>query len=189
MVCVGPPLLASPAGSSSGLVLQNEVPVVVAQLAPLKPHVVPVSMLCPPSAIASAGPQFPPEVLLASMLLVTVRVPPLLKTAPPASVAPLPAKVLLVTVATPGLATAMAPPAAALLPVKVLLIAARVSVVKMAPPKATLQQALTRLPEKVLLVTVRMPVPEMAPPLVAVLPEKVLLVTVRVPTWLRMAPP
>src|SRR5436309_9770892 len=63
MVCVGPPLLApatqllelqsvfwvqlapafvpptqSPAGSSSGFVLQNEVPVVVAQLAPVKPH-------------------------------------------------------------------------------------------------------------------------------------------------------
>src|SRR3989442_15506636 len=27
MVCVGPPLLASPAGSSSGFVLQKEVPV------------------------------------------------------------------------------------------------------------------------------------------------------------------
>src|SRR5438034_11001156 len=54
MVCVGPPLLASPAGSSSGFVLQNEVPVVVAQLAPVKPHVVPSSMLCPPSVMITA---------------------------------------------------------------------------------------------------------------------------------------
>src|SRR2546425_4031339 len=46
MVCVGPPLLASPPGSSSGFVLQNEVPVGGAQL---KPHVVLSSMLCPPS--------------------------------------------------------------------------------------------------------------------------------------------
>jgi len=45
MVCVGPPLLASPAGSSCGFVLQNEVPVVVAQPAPVKPHVVLSSML------------------------------------------------------------------------------------------------------------------------------------------------
>jgi hypothetical protein len=45
MVCVGPPLLASPAGSSSGGVLQNEVPVVVGQPVPVKPHVVPSSML------------------------------------------------------------------------------------------------------------------------------------------------
>src|SRR5215510_12901890 len=98
MVCVGPPLLASPAGSSSGLVLQNEVPVVVAQLAPVKPHVVPVSMLCPPSTVSpKSDPQFPPEVLLARMLLVIVRLP-LLKMAPPWSVALLPAKVLLVTV-------------------------------------------------------------------------------------------
>jgi len=45
MVCVGPPLLASPAGSSSGSVLQNDVPVVVAQFVPLKPHVLESSML------------------------------------------------------------------------------------------------------------------------------------------------
>src|SRR5437899_6837005 len=108
MVCVGPPLLASPAGSSSGFVLQNDVPVVLAQLVPLKPQVVASSMLCPPSvkiAVIPAGtPQFPPEVLLASMLFVTVRVPSLLM-APP-RVALLPEKVLLVTVREPGLGMA-----------------------------------------------------------------------------------
>src|SRR5438874_12824953 len=86
MVCVGPPLVASPAGSSSGFVLQNEVPVVLAQLAPVKPHVVLSSMLCPPSVIAvpAATPQFPPEVLLARMLLASVTALPLsLKMAPP----------------------------------------------------------------------------------------------------------
>ena len=41
MVCVGPPLLASPAGSSSGFVLQSEVPVG----AQLKPQLLPSSML------------------------------------------------------------------------------------------------------------------------------------------------
>ena len=45
MVCVGPPLLASPAGSSNGFVLQNEVPLVFVQPVPVKPHVVPSSML------------------------------------------------------------------------------------------------------------------------------------------------
>ena len=44
-VCVGPPLFWSPVGSRTGFVLQNEVPVVMAQLAPVKPHVVPSSML------------------------------------------------------------------------------------------------------------------------------------------------
>src|SRR5262249_36469485 len=45
MVCVGPPLLASPAGSSSALVLQSEVPLVLEHPAPVKPYVVPSSML------------------------------------------------------------------------------------------------------------------------------------------------
>src|SRR5215813_5763362 len=45
MVCVGPPLLTSPAGSSSGFVLQNDRPVVFEQPVPVKPHVVPSSML------------------------------------------------------------------------------------------------------------------------------------------------
>src|SRR5205814_9435512 len=138
MVCVGPPLLARPAGSSSGFVLQNEVPVVLAQLAPVKPQVVPSSMLCPPSvkiAVIPAGtPQFPPEVLLASMLFVTVRVPSLL----------------------------MAPPRVALLPEKVLLVTVREPGLGMAPPRK-----LVLLPEKVLVVTVAVPAvetPAAAPP-------------------------
>ena len=45
MVCVGPPLVASPAGSSSGFVLQNEVPLALVQPLPVKPQVVPSSML------------------------------------------------------------------------------------------------------------------------------------------------
>jgi hypothetical protein len=45
MVCVGPPLLVSPAGSSNGSLLQNDVPLVVLQPAPAKPHVAPSSML------------------------------------------------------------------------------------------------------------------------------------------------
>src|SRR5205807_4392353 len=48
MVCVGPPLFASPA-ASCGLLLHNELPLVVAQPVPVKPHVVPSSMLWPPS--------------------------------------------------------------------------------------------------------------------------------------------
>ena len=67
MVCVGPPLSANPAGSSMGFVLLREVP--------MKPHVVPSSMLCPPSVMASPA-QLPPEVLLAMMVLVIVTVPP-----------------------------------------------------------------------------------------------------------------
>ena len=45
MVCVGPPLFASPAGSRSGFVLQNEVPLALAQPAPVKPHVAASSIL------------------------------------------------------------------------------------------------------------------------------------------------
>src|SRR5436309_1122230 len=102
MVCVGPPLVASPAGSSCGLVLQNEVPVAVAQLVPVKPHVVPSSMLCPPSVMVPplAAPQLPPEVLLATTLLTSVSAPKLLRMAPPAPVL-LPEKVLLVAAAVP----------------------------------------------------------------------------------------
>ena len=72
-VCVGPPLFWSPAGSRTGFVLQNEVPVVVAQLAPAKPHVQPSSILWPPSVTPPA--QLPPEVLLATIVLATVTVP------------------------------------------------------------------------------------------------------------------
>ena len=75
MVCVGPPLFAKPAGSSWGLVLQNELPVVAVQPVPVKPHVAPFSMLWPPSVMVP--PQFSPEVLLATIVLVTVTVPPL----------------------------------------------------------------------------------------------------------------
>jgi hypothetical protein len=71
MVRVGPPLFAKP-GASWGFVLQNELPVVVAQPVPVKPHVVPSSMLWPPSVTLPA--QLPPEVLLAKMVLVTVSV-------------------------------------------------------------------------------------------------------------------
>jgi hypothetical protein len=73
MVSVGPPLFAKPAGSSWGLVLQNELPLVVAQLAPMKSHVVPSSMLWPPSVRPPA--QLPPEVLLATMVLLIVPAP------------------------------------------------------------------------------------------------------------------
>ena len=45
MVCVGPPLEASPLGSSSGTVLQNEVPLVSVQPIPVKPHPAWSSML------------------------------------------------------------------------------------------------------------------------------------------------
>ena len=69
IVCVGPPLLASPA-ASCGFVLQNELPLVVVQLVPVKPHVVPSSILWPPSCGSFAPAQLPP-VLLAKMLFVT----------------------------------------------------------------------------------------------------------------------
>ena len=44
-VCVGPPLAARPAGSSSGLRLQYDVPEVDEQPDPVKPHVAPSSRL------------------------------------------------------------------------------------------------------------------------------------------------
>src|SRR5262245_61895645 len=165
-VCVGPSLLASPAGSSSGFLLQNEVPVGFAQLSPVKPHVVPSSMLLPPEIVTPSGPQLPPEVVLARMLLVTVVVPRLellmLKMAPrrpPRAL--LPEKVPLITVSVPALLKMAPPPrvapVAALLPEKVLLatVAPRRLLVKMAPPPLALA-LLALLPEKVLLVTVRM---------------------------------
>src|SRR2546426_4501010 len=106
MVCVGPPLLASPPGSSSGFVLQNEVPVGGAQL---KPHVVLSSMLCPPSVMVPADRQLPP-VLWARMLLTIVTAA--VRMAPPPPLARLSEKVLLVTVSLPPFAPppAMAPP-------------------------------------------------------------------------------
>jgi hypothetical protein len=91
MVCVGPPLFWGPVGSRKGFLLQNEVPVVQKQPVPVKPHVVPSSMLWPPSMTPA---QLPPEVLLATIVLVTVTGPPM---APPL----LPEKVLLVTVSVP----------------------------------------------------------------------------------------
>jgi hypothetical protein len=58
-VIVGPPLSANPAGSSSGFVLHLEVPVGVGQARPVKPQLVPSSMLCPPSVIVPLrSPQF-----------------------------------------------------------------------------------------------------------------------------------
>ena len=65
IVCVGPPLFLSPAGSSCGLVSQSELPVLVAQPVPVKLQVVPSSMLWPPSVTLPA--QLPPEVLLATI--------------------------------------------------------------------------------------------------------------------------
>src|SRR5439155_743768 len=184
MVCVGPPLLApatqllelqsvlwvqlapafvpptqSPVGSSSGFVLQNEVPVVVAQWAPVKPHVVPSSMLCPPSVtLPKSTPQFPPEVLLARMLLVTVVAALPLMAPPPKELPLLPENVLLLTVRLPPLS--MAPAKLALLPEKVLLLTLIVPTLAMAPLLAL--GAL--LPEKVQLLTVRVPLLKIAPP-------------------------
>src|SRR5207253_51339 len=172
MVCVGPPLFANPAGSSSGFVLQNEVPVVLAQLAPVKPHVVPSSMLCPPSVMVTPTStlQLPPEGLLATVLLiiVTVATPPEtipLQTAPPPTGLP-----------TALLPTAPPPPAAPMLPEKVLSVTVSVPPLMMATSDPPL------LPEKVQLVTVIvLTLLVMTPPLTALLPEKVQLVTVTVP--------
>src|SRR6266446_3445151 len=109
-----------------------------------------------------APKQFPPDVLLVRMLLVTVSILDSLKMAPPPSVALLPEKVLLVTLAVlpVALKTATAP-----------------------APTAAL------LPEKVLLLTVRMPVLPMAPSSAAKLPLKLLSITARLPPLLKMAPP
>jgi hypothetical protein len=81
MVCVGPPLFWSPVRSRAGFVLQNELPVVEVQPVPVKPHVVPSSMLWPPSVMVPE--QFAPEVLLATIVLVTVPVPSLKMPPPP----------------------------------------------------------------------------------------------------------
>src|SRR2546426_2699748 len=109
MVCVGPPLLASPAGSSSGLVLQNEVPLVLEQPVPVKPHVAPSSMLWPPSVTVPPNitVQLPP-VLSARMLLVTVAEPSL-RIAPPAG-AGLPEELRFVMFVVPPLKVAPVPP-------------------------------------------------------------------------------
>ncbi len=97
MVRVGPPLFASPL-ASCGVVLQNELPLVLVQPVPVKPHVVPSSMLWPPSVIVPA--QLPPEVPLATMVLVTVSVPAFEMPPAPAG-ALLLEKVLLMTVTVP----------------------------------------------------------------------------------------
>jgi hypothetical protein len=108
MVCVGPPLFWSPVGSRTGFVLQNEVPVVEVQPVPMKPHVVPSSMLWPPSVTAPA--QLPPAVLLARIVLVTVTVPLALPMPTPTTPALLPEKVLLVAVSVPPPPLKMPPP-------------------------------------------------------------------------------
>src|SRR2546425_1234260 len=100
MVCVGPPLLASPAGSSSGLVLQNEVPVPA--------RVVPVPMAALPESL-----------LRKKVVLVTPPLAPLSTVVPPPPGEELPEKVQLVTVSGKRLPLEIAPP---LLPEKVLLV-------------------------------------------------------------------
>ncbi|HXQ24072.1 MAG TPA: hypothetical protein VN812_20490 [Candidatus Acidoferrales bacterium] len=133
IVCVGPPLFAKFAGSNWGLVLQNELPLVLVQPVPVKPHVVPSSMLWPPSV--TAPPQLPPEVLLATIVLVTVTVPEKLSMPPPL----LAEKVLLVIVTVPPkLPMPPPPPLPPLLPAKVLLVMVTVPpVLKMPPPPST----------------------------------------------------
>src|SRR5438445_10103003 len=89
------------------------------------PSFVPPTQMPPPGTRL----QLPPEVLLVTMLLTTVTVPPL----PTAMAALLPEKVLLVTVRMSKLL--MAPPMLALLPEEVLLVKVTVcAVMKMAPP-------------------------------------------------------
>jgi len=63
-------------------VLQNELPVPDAQPEPVKPQVVPVSMLCPPST--TPAPQLPPASGVARMVLTTVTCPE-----PPTPIVPL----------------------------------------------------------------------------------------------------
>src|SRR5436190_1976839 len=162
-----------------------------------------------------APTQFPPDVLLARMLLATVSMLPLRIAPPPRPPALLPEKVLLVTVAVSALL--MPPPPfeplpEAVLPEKGLLVTARrageppsplapatptlltvlaeVTVrrrLAMAPPPPP--GAVVTLSENVQLVTVAVPKLKMAPPKLRVLlPEKVQLVTVSVPPFW-MAPP
>jgi len=75
MVSVGPPLLAKPAGSSSGFVLLREVPE--------KPQEPSSAMLWPPSITLAQLPpeqlipQLKPVELLARIVLVSVSVPAL----------------------------------------------------------------------------------------------------------------
>jgi hypothetical protein len=115
------------------------------------------------------GPeQLPPEGLLATIVLVTVSVPPLFTMPPP-----------------PGERSSKEPKPSALLPEKVLLVTVSVlpASLKMPPPKPRpCQPALALLPEKVL-VTVSVPSLSMPPPVSpTALPEKVLLVTHSVPS-------
>ena len=68
-------------GPRSGSVLQNELPLPDAQPAPVKPQVVPVSMLCPPSTTPLPHP---PARGLARMVLATTTCPE-----PPTPIVPL----------------------------------------------------------------------------------------------------
>src|SRR5437762_1095634 len=70
MVWVGPPLLASSAGSRAGFVSYQE------PFAVLKPHDVLSSLLWPPSVMLPKMPtaQLPPEALLATIVLLTIAV-------------------------------------------------------------------------------------------------------------------
>jgi len=107
MVCVGPPLLCNPAGSSSESVLLSE------PFAALKPQLAPSSRLWPLSVIGPA--QLWPETLLATMVFWNVArhgsVPALphvlaLPIAPPQLAVPPPIlaeKVVLVTLSVPPL--------------------------------------------------------------------------------------
>ena len=116
--------------------MQDEVPEVLVQPVPAKPHVVPSSILCPPSVTALVPvptAQLPPEGLLARMLLVTVAVAAMdtLKIAPPLLAALLSEKVLFVTVRIPPFS--MAPPSKLVLPEKVLLATVKLPKLAMAP--------------------------------------------------------
>src|SRR5207247_1099192 len=125
MVCVGPPLLASPAGSSSGCVVPDEGRVLVVAgggpawaMAPPSPLT-----LLPEKVLLVTIRKFklemaPPAVLLLlaeKLLLVTVAVPPF-KMAPPPKVPWLPEKLLLVTIRVPMAPLTTAQPLGELLP-------------------------------------------------------------------------
>jgi hypothetical protein len=105
----------------------------------VKPHVVPSSMLWPPSVIAPS--QLPP-VLLATIVFLSVARHALSPVSPQVAALPI----------------APPPPASALLPEKVLLVMVRVPALQMPPPAPVL------LLKKVLLVTVSVPALKMAPP-------------------------
>jgi hypothetical protein len=125
-VCVRPPLFCS--GPSSGLVLLRSP-------GPARPHVLSLLRLSPWDVSRTIPAQFPPAVLLATIVFLTVSgIARALKIPPPVG-APLPLRVTLVNVAL--LLFAMPPPLAdAVLLLSVLLVAATVpcTSLKMPPP-------------------------------------------------------